>query len=303
MDKKIIAFGELIWDVFLDGKKLGGAPANLVYRVTVLGDQGFLLSRVGQDEAGREALQILRKFNVPDQYVQIDPVYPTGLVIVKVGHEGRPDYLIQPDLAFDHIELTTEAIDLVKEADCLFFGTLVQRHDKSKDTLEKLFAEIPQTLKYLDLKLRKNYYTKEIIESSLRIANILRVKENELYLLKNELSLFEYESKALATELINEYNLDIVLVTQSKEGAFALDKEGRFFEDRGYVIDLVDTVGSGVAFSAGFLHVYLEEKNLEAALQFGNAAGALTAETQGATVPISKKQIIELMHTGMRREE
>jgi fructokinase len=303
MGKKIVAFGELIWDVFQDGKKLGGAPANLVYRVTVLGDQGFLLSRVGQDEAGREALQILRKFNLPDKYVQIDPVFPTGLVIVKVGHEGRPDYLIQPDLAFDHIELTTEAIQLVREADCLCFGTLVQRHEKSKDTLEKLLHEIPLTLKYLDLKLRKNYYTKDVIESSLQIANILRVKENELYLLKNELSLFEYESKGLATELINEYNLDIVLVTQSKSGAFALDKEGRFFEDRGYVIDLVDTVGSGVAFSAGFLHIYLEEKNLEAALQFGNAAGALTAETQGATVPISKKQIIELMNSGMRREE
>jgi fructokinase len=303
MDKKIIAFGELIWDVFQDGKKLGGAPANLVYRVTVLGDQGFLLSRVGQDDDGREALQILKKFNVSDQYVQIDPVFPTGMVIIKIGHEGRPDYLIQPDLAFDHIELTTEAVQLVKEADCLCFGTLVQRHEQSRDTLEKLLREIPQTLKYLDIKLRKNYYTKEIIENSLKIANILRVKENELYLLKNELSLFEYESKGLATELINEYNLDIVLVTQSKAGAFALDKEGRFFEDRGYVIDLVDTVGAGVAFSAGFLHVYLEEKNLEAALQFGNAAGALTAETQGATVPISKKQIIELMHTGMRRDE
>jgi fructokinase len=303
MGKKIVAFGELIWDVFQDGKKLGGAPANLVYRATVLGDYGFLLSRVGQDEGGREALQILRKFNVPDQYVQIDPVSPTGVVIVKVGHEGRPDYLIQPDLAFDHIELTPEAIQLVREADCICFGTLVQRHEKSKDTLEKLLDEIPGTLKYLDLKLRKNYYTKEVIESSLRIANILRVKENELYLLKNELSLFEYESKGLAAELITEYNLDIVLVTQSKSGAFALDKEGRFFEDRGYVIDLVDTVGSGVAFSAGFLHIYLQEEDLEAALQFGNAAGALTAETQGATVPISKKQIIELMQSGLRREE
>jgi len=72
----------------------------------------------------------------------------------------------------------------------------------------------------------------EIIENSLHIANILRVKENELYLLKNELSLFEYESKSLAAELINEYDLDIVLVTQSKAGAFALDKEGRYFEDR-----------------------------------------------------------------------
>jgi fructokinase len=302
MGKKIVAFGELIWDVFQDGKKLGGAPANLVYRVDSLGDEGFLLSRVGQDEAGREALQMLKRLNVTDQFIQIDPVFPTGMVMIKVGHEGRPDYLIEPDLAFDHIEPTPASLKLVKEADCLCFGTLVQRHDRSRNTLKELLDEIPQTLKYLDLKLRKNYYTKEIIEKSLTIANILRVKENELYFLKNELSLFEFESKSLAEELINEYNLDIVLVTQSKAGAFALDKEGRFFEDRGYIIELVDTVGSGVAFSAGFLHVYLEGHDLEAALRFGNAAGALNAETQGATHPISRKQILELMNTGARRE-
>jgi fructokinase len=90
------------------------------------------------------------------------------------------------------------------------------------------------------------------------------------------------------------------LVTRSKAGAFALDREGNYFEDRGYVIDLIDTVGSGTAFSAGFIHFYLENKDLEAALQFGNAAGALTAETHGATIPISKKQIFELMKNGLR---
>ena len=302
MGKKIVAFGELIWDVFQDGKKLGGAPANLVYRVSTLGDQGILITRVGQDEAGLEAIQMLKKINVPDQYIQIDPVHPTGMILVRVGNEGRPDYHIEPDLAFDHIELTDEILQVVREADCLCFGTLVQRHEMSRNTLVSLLEEIPGTLKYLDLKLRKNCFSNEIIEDSLKIANILRVKENELYLLKNELSLFDYESKSLAAELINEYNLDVVLVTQSKEGAFALDKEGHYFEDRGYVIDLVDTVGSGIAFSAGFLHVYLEEKNLETALQFGNAYGALTAETHGATTPISRKHILELMNSGQRRE-
>ncbi len=301
MGKKIVAFGELIWDVFQDGKKMGGAPVNLVYRVNALGDEGYLLSRVGSDEAGNEALQMLNKLHVTDRFVQVDPVFHTGLAKVKVGSEGRPDYQIESDLAFDHIETTREYLSLVREADCLCFGTLVQRSGISRNTLHGLLTEIPLTLKYLDLKLRKGYYTYQIIEESLRAANILRVKESELYLLKNELGLFEYESKALAQELIREYNLDVVLVTQSKEGAFALDADGNFFDDRWYVIELVDTVGSGAAFSAGFLHVYLEEKNLEAALRFGNAAGALTAETHGATVFISKRQIIALMDSGKRR--
>ena len=300
MSKKIIAFGELIWDVFHDGKKLGGAPVNLVYRVNSLGDEGFLLSRIGNDAAGLEALKLLQKMNITDKYVQLDPFLPTGVANIKIGNEGRPDYLIEPDMAFDHIELTADTLELVKEADCLCFGTLVQRHGSSKNTLRELIREVPSNLKFLDLKLRKNCYTKQIIENSLLVANVLRVKESELYLLKNELSLFEYESKALAEELISEYNLDIVLVTRSKAGAFALDNKGNYFEDRGYVIDLMDTVGSGTAFSAGFIHFYLENKDLEAALQFGNAAGALTAETHGATTPISKKQIFELMKNGLR---
>jgi fructokinase len=301
MNKKIIAFGELIWDIFKDGKKLGGAPANLVYRVNTLGDQGYLISRVGKDESGAEALKMLEKLGVSGDFVQIDPVLPTGLATIKIGSEGRPDYLIEPDLAFDHIDSAKELLNLVKDADCLFFGTLVQRCEISRNTLQEIIAAAPSSMKFLDLKLRKNCYTQPVIENSLKLANILRVKENELYLLKNEIGLFEYESKALARELINEFKLDIVLVTRGKAGIFALDMDGNFFEDRGFIVDIVDTVGSGVAFSAGFLHVYLEEKNLESALRFGNAAGALTSETHGATIPISKRQISEFMNEGRHR--
>ncbi len=302
MNKKIIACGELIWDIFPDGRKLGGAPVNLVYRVNTLGDTGILLSRIGRDEPGAEALKMLDKLGIAEKYIQVDPVFPTGTATVKVGSEGRPDYLIAPDQAFDHIEMTPEILEIAGEADCICFGTLVQRSEISKNTLCELIAAAPQALKFLDLKLRKNSYSKQNIEDSLKSATMLRLKENELYLLKNELSLFEYDSRGLAQELISEYQLDMVLVTQSKAGAFAIDREGNYMEDRGYVIDLLDTVGSGVAFSAAFLHTFLEERDPEAALRFGNAAGALTAETHGATIPISKNQILELMRTGKRRE-
>jgi len=301
MNKKIIAFGELIWDIFKDGKKLGGAPANLVYRVNTLGDQGYLISRVGKDQPGEEALEMLEKMGISGDFVQIDPVLPTGMASIKIASEGRPDYLIEPDLAFDHIDSAKVLFDLVKDADCLFFGTLVQRCEISRNTLQEIIAAAPSSLKFLELKLRRNCYSQSVIENSLRMADILRVKENELYILKNEIGLFEYESKALALELINDFKLDIVIVTRGKHGVFAIDKAGNFFEDRGFIVDLVDTVGAGVAFSAGFIHVYLEEKNLESALRFGNASGALTTETHGATVPISKRQISEFMIEGKHR--
>ena len=301
MSKKIVAFGELVWDVFHDGKQLGGAPVNLVYRVNSLGDEGFLLSRIGADDLGAEAIAQLRKLEISDAYVQTDPEFPTGTAHVRIGSEGRADYILEPDMAFDHIEFTAEALQIVRNADCLVFGTLVQRYGISKNTLCELLKEAPEPLKYLDLKLRKNCYNRPILESSLEIAQILRIKENELYTLKSELGLFEYETKALAQEMINEYDLDIVLVTKSKSGAAAITRSGDYFEVPGYMVDLVDTVGSGSAFSAGFLHVYLENQNVEEALKFGNAAGAVVAATHGATSMVTKKRITELMRKGEQR--
>lgn len=298
MGKKIVAFGELVWDIFEDGKQLGGAPVNLVYRVNSFGDLGFLLSRVGSCELGNEALKQLKKLGISDDNVQIDPVFPTGTAHVRIGSEGRADYVIEPDMAFDHIEFTAEALRLVRDADCLVFGTLVQRYGISKNTLRELLKEAPDTLKYLDLKLRKNCYNRPILEHSLHSANILRVKENELFTLKSDLGLFEFDTKSLAKEVINEFDLDIVLVTKSKSGAVAICKTGEYYEVPGYKIDLVDTVGSGSAFSAGFLHVYLENKNIEEALTFGNAAGAVIASTHGATSMVSKKKILELIRKG-----
>lgn len=301
MGKKIVAFGELVWDIFGEDKVLGGAPANFVFRLNTLGDQGYLLSRVGVDQFGDEALERMVELGISIENVQIDTVFHTGTVDVKIDTDGRPDYYIKKDVAFDHIEFTAEALKLVKEADCLCFGTLVQRYGISKNTLRELINEAPCPVKFLDIKLRKDCYSKSIIENSLSCANILRLKENELYSLKNELGLFEYESKALTSEIINEYELDMVLVTKGKNGAFALDKNNNYFEDNGYLIDLVDTVGSGVAFSAGFMHCYLLGKGIEESLKFGNAAGALTSATHGATNPISKTKILDFIKHGKRR--
>jgi fructokinase len=204
-------------------------------------------------------------------------------------------------MAFDHIEFTAEALKLVREADSLVFGTLVQRFGISKNTLRELLNEAPGPIKYLDLKLRKNCYNRSILESSLRSSNILRVKENELYTLKSELGLFEFDTRGLAAEVISEYKLDIVLVTKSKSGACAMSSDGFYYEDPGYMIDLIDTVGSGSAFSAGFLHIYLENHDIEEAVRFANAAGASVAATHGATSMVTKKRITELMRTGERR--
>jgi len=298
MGKKIVAFGELVWDLFPDGKIIGGAPVNFVFRLNSFGDTGYLLSKIGDDELGDEALKRVTELGISTENIQVDNVFPTGTAEVKIDGEGRPDFNIKKDVAFDHIEFTAEALQLVREADCLCYGTLVQRYGISKNTLRELINEAPAPIKFLDIKLRKDCYDRSILETSLNSANIVRLKENELYCIKNELGLFEFESKLLAAELINEYKLDLVLVTMGKNGSFALDKNNNYFEDPGFYVKHVDTVGSGVAFSAGFLHYYLQGKTIGEALKFGNAAGALTTSTHGATVPVNKNDILRLIETG-----
>lgn len=292
---KIAAFGELLWDLLPNGKVLGGAPANFIYRINSFGDEGTLLSKVGNDKAGREAREALKRLGVSDENIQTDYEFPTGLVRVKIDEKGNPDFNIITDVAYDHIEINAEMMDAFSQADCVCFGTLVQRYGISKNTLRELIHESSDVVKFLDINLRRNCYTATTIEDSLRMTNILKTNDDELLITKDLLGLKQDSLKDLAQEVIEKYNLDILLCTLGSNGAFCLTSDDIFHYDPGYQISLGDTVGSGDAFSAGFVHYYMNGFPIEEALQFGNAAGAMIATTTGATAPISKEEILDFM--------
>lgn len=295
MPRKIAAFGELLWDWLPSGKVLGGAPANFIYRINSFGDYGTLLSKVGNDKAGREAREEIRRLGLSDENIQTDYEFPTGSVKVKIDKNGIPDFNIITDVAYDHIEINAEMIDAFREADCVCFGTLVQRYGISKNTLRELVHESPDVVKFLDINLRKKCYTAASVEESLRMANILKTNDEELLIVKDLLGLKCENLKDLAKEALEAFNLEIILCTLGSNGAFSLNQNDVFHYDPGYQISLGDTVGSGDAFSAGFVHYYMNGKEIEEALQFGNAAGAMIATTTGATAPVSKEQIIDFM--------
>jgi len=295
MSKKIAAFGELLWDLLPNGKVLGGAPANFIYRINSFGDQGTLLSKVGNDKAGREARETLRNLGVSDENVQTDYEFPTGTVKVKIDSKGNPDFNIITEVAYDHIEINSEMMDAFREADCVCFGTLVQRYGISKNTLRELIHESTDVVKFLDINLRNKCYNAAIIEDSLRMTNILKTNDEELLITGQLLGLKNTNLKQLAQETIKTYKLDIILCTLGQNGAFCLTQDGMFHYDPGYQIILGDTVGSGDAFSAGFVHYYMNGSTITEALRFGNAAGALVATTIGATLPIRKNSILNFM--------
>ena len=295
MPKKIAAFGELLWDLLPNRKVLGGAPANFIYRINSFGDDGTLLSKVGNDKAGREARKELRNLGVSDENIQTDYEFPTGSVKVKIDELGNADYDILTDVAYDHIEINAEMMDAFSEADCVCFGTLVQRYGISKNTLRELIHGSSEVVKFLDINLRKKCYTATSIEDSLQMTNILKTNDEELLITKHLLNLRHSNLKDLAKETIEKYKLDILLCTLGENGAFCITKEGAFHYEPGYQINLIDTVGSGDAFSAGFVHYYMNGHSIEKALSFGNAAGAMVATTTGATAPIMKSEILNFM--------
>ena len=295
MRKKIVAFGEVVWDILPNGKVLGGTPSNMVFRCNLFGEEGHLLSRVGDDEPGREAIQCLKKLGISTVNVQTDTEFPTGTVNISFDEKNEPVFEVTPDVAFDHIEFSAEALKLARQADCLFFGLLPQRFGISKNTLRELIKESPNSLKFFDLKLFQHFFNSAVVENLLHASHIIRIKEKEIDFLIQRLELKNGDMQAFGRQLAEKYEVDLVLVTRGSQGVFAFHKNEGLFIDAGYRIDMKDNIGSGMAFSAGFLHYYLHGSSLQDALAFGNAAGALSATRVGATSPFSKKDVLRFM--------
>lgn len=295
MEKKIVAFGEVVWDIFPTGRILGGTPSNMAFRCNSFGEEGILLSRVGNDELGRLALKRLAELGISTCNIQIDSVFPTGVVNITFDENNEPVYRVPTDVAFDHIEFTSEALKLVRDADCLFFGLLPQRFGISKNTIRELIKESPVSIKFFDLKLFHHFFNVGVVEELLSCSHIVRVKEKEIGFLIEKLHLDCKDIIEFGEALTGKYNVQLVLFTRGKKGVMAFHKDEGVYADSGYKVAKVDNVGSGMAFSAGFLHLYLHGQSLQDALQFGNAAGALSTTKSGATSFFGMDDVLNFM--------
>jgi fructokinase len=291
MEKTVLAFGELLWDLLPSGRVLGGAPANFAYRVNSLGERGLIVSRVGIDPLGQSAVDQLAALGMETSYLQRDDHYPTGTVRVQLDSQGNPDFFIVPGVAYDWIECTEALRRAASKADCLCFGTLVQRTDRSRHTLGEVLRAAPQALKLLDINLRKDCYTPQTIGESLEHADILKLNEQEAAHLAGLFQLTASPLDRFAEEALRRWDLSHCLITLGERGAFMASSFGEKAYSPGYRVRLADTCGSGDACSAGFLHGLLQGEPVAQCLQLGNALGALVATQPGATQPISAPEL------------
>lgn len=297
MRKTVLTVGELLWDLMPDGEvTLGGAPFNFNYRVNCLGDRGLMVSRLGRDELGRRAHERIVELGMDTTFLQWDDRAPTGTVRVSFDERHNPDYFIVPGVAYDHISPSPDLARAAGEADCVCFGTLVQRADQTRRTLMGLLESAGATCKLLDINLRKACYSRETISESLRHADILKCNDAEAAYLGELFGLAVSRPDAaglmdLAETMIERWSLTHCVITLGERGALAVAGAGERVYVPGYRTTLVDSVGAGDAFTAAFLHQLLRAAPLAECCRHGNALGAMVCAQKGATEPIAAAEV------------
>ncbi len=301
MRKTILAFGETLWDILPSGAKLGGAPFNFVYRVNSLGDLGVMVSRLGRDELGQEAMEKIRSLGMSTDCIQCDETRPTGRVEVSFDEANNPDYVIIPSVAYDHIETTDALLSVAAEADCFCFGTLIQRSGKSRQTLYRMLDAANRAVKLLDINLRRNCFSIDTVTASLKAADILKLNDAEALQLARMLEIPDEGVDVISQRLIEQYALDCCVVTLGNRGALAMSARGKKSYVPGYKVSLADSLGSGDAFTAGFINKYIRGSQLAECCRYGNALGAIVATHEGATSPVSKEDISDFLTSARNR--
>jgi fructokinase len=292
MKKKVVGLGEVLWDVFPKRTCLGGAPANFAYITTLMGDQGIVASRVGEDSRGVEALRLMEELGLDIDYVQTDRDHETGSVRVKVDGKGIAHYEIAHPVAWDFMRWTLGWQHLAGEADAISFGSLAQRSEESSATIRRfLQMASPDTTKIFDVNLRQSYYSPETIVESMRLANIVKLNDEELPRVMSLCGLPHKDERSSAQRLADAYELNLVCVTRGERGSLLL-RDGHASVHRGFRVKVADTVGSGDAFAAGLVHEYLHGASLDLMNEVANLVGAWVASELGA-MPTPKRGALE----------
>jgi len=303
----ILGIGELLWDMLPDGPRLGGAPANFAVMAGRLGNHAAILSRIGRDDLGRQAVDRLDPMPVDTSFLQVDAAHATGRVTVSLS-AGEPTYTIHQPAAWDFLELSDEWIRLVERADAICFGSLAQRNGESSHTIQTLVAESPAScIRIFDVNLRAPFYSAEVIGESLELATMVKMNDAEAPLILELLDLnvggkpvdavahpstlhpggeeprTALTSPRIAAErLLDEFpSLQLVAITKGSRGSLLVTRN-EWNEHPGFPVKLADGIGAGDAFTAAIAHYLLRGADLPTLNEAGNRWGGWMASQSGA---------------------
>jgi len=285
---RIVALGEVLWDLLPTGKQLGGAPANFAHHAAQLGAEARIVSAVGDDEHGREILERLKSQGLDTSFVTTERDHGTGVVSVTVDMKGQPTYTIHEDVAWDFIPVTPAVLDLASRADCVCFGTLAQRGAVSRATIRGVVAAVPdEALRILDINFRQHYYDREIAEASLAAATVLKINDEELPRL--------FELLGSRSALFDFTNIRLIATTHGSAGSTLWSRDGTSVKHPGhYAGPVADTVGAGDAFTAALAVGLLRRLPLARINDNANRLAAYVCTRPGAMPEIPRELLRSL---------
>lgn len=288
----VVGIGEALWDVLPEGRKLGGAPANFAYHVSQFGLESYIVSAVGDDALGKE---ITDKFTEKKLNHIVETVpYPTGTVQVELDPNGVPQYEIKEDVAWDNIPFTPQIEALAKRTRALCYGSLAQRNEVSRQTINRFIDAMPKTddtMIIFDVNLRQRYYTKDVLDASMRKCNVLKINDEELVTISRMLGYPGTDLQSKCWILLGRYNLKMLILTCGVNGSYIFTS-GNMSYLATPMVEVADTVGAGDSFTATFTSSIIKGLGVAEAHRRAVNVSAFVCTQHGAT-PVLPKEFTE----------
>jgi len=294
---QIISIGEILWDVFGKDELLGGAPLNFSATAQRLGDSVALLTAVGTDARGMQAMNRMQDLGLSTELVQIVPNVATGTAIVAMDESGNANYAIQRPAAFDYLTSDDVLFSRIEDLhpDWIYFGTLAQTHTPNEVLLQRLVQRLPDIRCFYDMNLREGHWGLALVQRLSGLATVLKLNESEAEtLFQLTCCSEEFSLERFCRHWSSAYGSKTICVTLGSKGcAIYSNSTIKLFE--GFKVEVVDTVGAGDTFAAAFLHGLHQDWSMERIALFANALGSLVASRAGATPQWTIDEVFQMI--------
>lgn len=293
MSSRIVCFGEVLWDIFPNYKKIGGAPLNVAMRLASFSNDVAMISAVGLDDNGTEILRYIDDNGIKTEGIEVHSTYKTGEVGVTLDAHGSASYEIKFPAAWDHISLSDFRMQLAENSEAFIYGSLASRNEATRKTLFELLNKA--SYRIFDINLREPHYSKELLSSLMQYADFIKFNDDELFEI-SEMFGSKYNSiEQNIRYMANLFETRQICVTKGRHGA-VLFLDGEYYYNSGYLVKVKDTVGAGDSFLGTLIHFLLNNKNPQKAVDYACAMGALVARTEGANPKISEQELNEFVN-------
>lgn len=295
--KCVICFGEVLWDMLPTGQKPGGAPLNVAIHLKQQGQIPIIISKIGNDNEGKRLLHYLNNAGLNNEYIEIDPVLPTGKVLVQLDRNKNATYKICEPVAWDNIMIDEPIENRLAEANLIIFGSLASRNLRTRETLFHLLDQL-NVKRLCDVNLRPPYDKKEVVEELLKRSDFIKLNEDEMKVFARW-NAFDGSEKVIIQQISDYYSCSSVCVTRGKNGAIFY-YQNRFYEHPGFFVETIDTIGAGDSFLASLVSALIKNNSPEKALEKACATGALVTSRIGAVPLYSSLDIDEIINSGKK---